>query len=208
MRRESGGVREEVREVLTRRGIPFADEIASYCARLVEKLGPQMVLLTGSIAMGAHMPWSDVDMIVVADFEEPFIERIALLLELNETRAPIEALGYTMSEFRSMLFAARPNVVDAVRNGIPLIGDKHYRSLKKILGSMKLRRTSCTYITDRRSRLDRMSRKALGPVVQAIGAILVLLGPAYEIAVRASLGLILITLGSLIFAIGVKLRKG
>lgn len=57
----------------------------------------------GSTARGLHGKWRDIDLVVIADFNTPFIDRIGKLLELNETRAPIEPLGYTPKEFNAML---------------------------------------------------------------------------------------------------------
>jgi hypothetical protein len=141
-------VREEVYENLRKRGIPFAEEIACYCAQVVEEVNPLLIILSGSMAIKAYMPWSDVDVIVIADFKEKFIDRIALLLNLNETRAPIEPVGYTEKEVKRMLLKLVPGVVDAVRDGIPLLDRGLFRDLKRILKRMDekgLRKTSCTY---------------------------------------------------------------
>ena len=85
---------------------------------------------------------------VIADFDTPFIDRIGKLLELNETRAPIEPLGYTQKEFSAMLLKFNPLALEAIKNGISLIGEDLFTQLKGTLNEMErkgLRRTKVTW---------------------------------------------------------------
>jgi len=62
----------------------------------VERLEPQAVVLFGSFARGDVHEASDLDLLVVADFPEPFLERIGRLLELaSDLELPLEPVGYT-----------------------------------------------------------------------------------------------------------------
>jgi len=88
--------------------------------------------------------------VVIADFDMPFIDRIGKLLELNETRARIEPLGYTFKEFYDMLLKFNPLALEAVKNGIPLIGEKLFIQLKSTLSEMErrgLKKTKVTWTT-------------------------------------------------------------
>jgi len=74
-----------------------------YVGRLVERLEPQAVVLFGSFARGDVHEASDLDLLVVADFPEPFLERIGRLLELaSDLELPLEPVGYTSEEVVAM----------------------------------------------------------------------------------------------------------
>jgi len=78
------------------------EKIDKYTERLVEVLRPQAVILFGSFARRDINEGSDVDIVVVADFKEPFLERIRVLQDLNDAGLPLEPIGYTPEEFRKM----------------------------------------------------------------------------------------------------------
>jgi len=89
-------------------------------------------------------------LVVIADFDMPFIDRIGKLLELNETKARIEPLGYTFKEFYDMLLKLNPLALEAVKNGIPLIGEKLFTQLRTKLDEMEgrgLKKTKVTWTT-------------------------------------------------------------
>jgi len=142
------GVYEEVYRKVKERNIIYAEEIARYCEKISGQLKPELIILHGSTAKGLHGKWSDIDLVVIADFDKPFIDRIRRLLEMNETRAPIESLGYTPKEFDAMLLKLNPLALEAVKNGIPLIGENLFSRLKDTLNKMEgkgLRRTKVTW---------------------------------------------------------------
>lgn len=86
------GAREEIYERIER-----------YKSLVVEKLKPQAVVLFGSFATGDVNEGSDVDILVIADFRQSFFDRIGLLMDLNdETGLPLEPVGYTPEEVRTM----------------------------------------------------------------------------------------------------------
>jgi len=66
-------------------------------------LKPYCVILFGSFATGDINEGSDVDIIIIADFKEPFFDRIKILLDLNDgIDLPLEPIGYTLEEFQKM----------------------------------------------------------------------------------------------------------
>jgi len=77
-------------------------KIDEYVREVVEKLSPSLVVLFGSFASGDINEGSDVDILVVADFKEKFLDRIRTLIDLNRFRIPIEPVGYTPKEFEEM----------------------------------------------------------------------------------------------------------
>jgi predicted nucleotidyltransferase len=67
---------------------------------------------------------SDVDVLVVADFAVPFLDRIRLLLDLNDgIGLPLEPVGYTPEEFRHMREAGNRFVQEVLETGQVLYGD-------------------------------------------------------------------------------------
>lgn len=95
-----------------------------YVDRLVRVWRPRAVLLFGSFARGDIHEGSDVDIAVIADFREPFLDRIRRLLDLNEgLRLPLEPVGYTPEEFQKMWKAGNRFVREIVAHGRVLYGD-------------------------------------------------------------------------------------
>lgn len=100
------------------------EKIDLYVQRLVEKLNPQAVMLFGSFARGDINEGSDVDILVIADFKEPFLERIRLLLDLNDDlKLPLEPVGYTLEEFQRMRAEGNRFVEEVLKTGKLLFGD-------------------------------------------------------------------------------------
>ncbi|MEM1538376.1 MAG: nucleotidyltransferase domain-containing protein [Candidatus Nezhaarchaeales archaeon] len=76
-------------------------------------------VLIGSYARGDFNKWSDVDVLLIADFKGNPIERLKTL------NAPpgFEAIPLTPKEFSSMLSRKNPLAVEAVSRGIVLRND-------------------------------------------------------------------------------------
>jgi len=65
-----------------------------------------------------------VDVLVVADFAVPFLDRIRLLLDLNDgIGLPLEPVGYTPEEFRHMRETGNRFVQEVLETGQVLYGD-------------------------------------------------------------------------------------
>ncbi|MBI2917450.1 MAG: hypothetical protein HYY01_05575 [Chloroflexi bacterium] len=60
---------------------------------------------------------SDVDILVVADFKEPYLDRIPVLQQFNRWRLPLEPLGLTPAEFRDMKQRGNPALLHALEEG-------------------------------------------------------------------------------------------
>ncbi|KPU63889.1 nucleotidyltransferase [Thermococcus sp. EP1] len=134
--------------------IPYEKEIKEYVKNIKEKLDPKLIILHGSIAKGTFGLGSDVDLLVVSDeLPKNFNERLRLLYELDNTRAPLDIKGYTSKEFKKMILKGHPLVLDALEDGIVLFSKKEFlqevnklfkkakRSFKRIEnGWMKVKR--------------------------------------------------------------------
>ena len=76
------------------------ERIERYKDLVVKELRPEAVVLFGSFAKGDINEGYDVDIMVIADFKERFLDRIKLLMDLNdEIKLPLEPVGYTTEMF-------------------------------------------------------------------------------------------------------------
>ncbi|GIX45868.1 MAG: hypothetical protein KatS3mg131_0079 [Candidatus Tectimicrobiota bacterium] len=99
------------------------ERLARYRDLVVQELAPKAIVLFGSLARGDLHEGSDVDLLVVADFCEPFLDRITRLLALSqETRLPLEPVGYTPAEFEDMRRRGNPFLEEVLRHGHVLYG--------------------------------------------------------------------------------------
>jgi predicted nucleotidyltransferase len=111
--------------------IPYEEEIKKYIEAL-KILKPKLVILHGSIARKEFGLGSDVDLIVVSDnLPDKVMNRIKLLYEIDETKAPLDIKGYKSEEIREMIKKGNPLIMDAMEDGIILFADENF--LKEIL---------------------------------------------------------------------------
>jgi len=92
-------------------------KIDDYVGEVVRKLSPDLVILFGSFATGDINEGSDVDILVVADFKESFLDRIRTLMDLNTFKIPIEPVGYTPEEFNEMKNRRNPFIMEVLEKG-------------------------------------------------------------------------------------------
>ena len=125
-------------------------ELAAVVERLVRSLNPVAVVLFGSRARGDWGPWSDYDLLIIAEFEVPYLERIALILEtIGDTRLPIEPHPYTLGEALEMLRRGSPTIVDAIEEGAVLYKGRGFERLLEEYRRLKrlgLRRTRTSIV--------------------------------------------------------------
>ncbi len=107
----------KLRRVDIERSEEVFEKIRAYVNAVVKRLNPQLVVLFGSFATGDINEGSDVDILVVADFKEGFLERIGTLMELNTFGIPVEPLGYTPEEFEDMKRRKNPFVLEVLEKG-------------------------------------------------------------------------------------------
>lgn len=92
-------------------------KIEDYVEEVVKNLNPYLVILFGSFATGSINEGSDVDILVVADFEEGFLDRIKKLMDINKFKIPIEPVGYTLKEFKEMKKRKNAFIMEVVEKG-------------------------------------------------------------------------------------------
>ena len=91
--------------------------IEEYVREVVSQLNPYLVVLFGSFAIGDVNEGSDVDIMVVADFEEGFLDRVKKLMDMNRFKIPLEPVGYTRAEFARMTKRENPFIMDVMEKG-------------------------------------------------------------------------------------------
>jgi len=108
----------KLRRVDLERSEEIFSKIEEYKQFAIEKLKLHAIILYGSFARGDFNEGSDVDIVVVADFREPFLERIKLLLDLNDKiKLPLEPIGYTVDEFSKMFLEENSFILEVVEKG-------------------------------------------------------------------------------------------
>jgi len=117
---------------------------------ITRALDVHAIILFGSRARGKHLPWSDYDLLIIGDFDEPYLDRIGILLELlKDLPIPIEPHPYTLEEALNMLRRGNLIIIDALEWGKILYGDDVLKELRKAYEELKrrgLRRTETTII--------------------------------------------------------------
>ena len=115
--------------------------------RIRERYRVYAIILFGSRARGDWLPHSDYDILVVADFQEPFLDRIYELSGLAE--GPVEFHPYTLDEVKDLLRRGVPSIVDALDEGIVLYEEEEFEAVRRLFEEMKrkgLRRSSISVI--------------------------------------------------------------
>lgn len=114
----------KLRRVDIERSEGIFEKIKKYTDRVVKQLKPQAVILFGSFARMDINEGSEVDVLVVADFKEPFSDRIKVLLDLNDgIGLPLEPIGYTFEEFQRMRKGGNRFLQDVLRTCKVLYGE-------------------------------------------------------------------------------------
>jgi len=92
-------------------------KINDYINEVVKRLNPRLVILFGSFATGDINEGSDIDILVVANFKEDFLDRIRTLTDVNTFKIPIEPVGYTPEEFDEMKNRKNAFIMEVLEKG-------------------------------------------------------------------------------------------
>ena len=118
--------------------------------RLSRALKLKGLVLFGSRSRGDWKPWSDYDLLIIADFEEGYMERIPKILELlSDIPAHVEPHPYTIEEAKAMLRRGNPIIVDALEEGKVLYSTPELEELIEEYRRLKeagLRRTKTSIV--------------------------------------------------------------
>lgn len=88
---------------------------------LVKVFKIERIILFGSYARGDYHENSDIDLIIVGNFEERFFDRIGNILDLVPYNLNIEPLVYTKNEFQKMSENGNPFILNAISEGLNIL---------------------------------------------------------------------------------------
>jgi predicted nucleotidyltransferase len=80
-------------------------EIKQYIQRLKKSVNPESVILFGSFARGEASEWSDIDLLVIADYKTKQDEKADILYKLHDglvKNHDINAFGLTKREYEAV----------------------------------------------------------------------------------------------------------
>ena len=93
-------------------------KIDEYIKKVVRVLNPEKIIMFGSFARKDFNEGSDIDLIVICNWKEDFLDRIGVLLKLNDLHLPLEPIGYTKDEFEMMIKNGNPFIEKVLKEGI------------------------------------------------------------------------------------------
>ena len=89
-------------EAAASRGMLLQQELAHFIEIVTQQMQPESIILFGSLAAGHVGEWSDLDLVVIANTDLPFYERIKQVLQSVCPRAGMDVLIYTPTEWAEM----------------------------------------------------------------------------------------------------------
>ena len=89
-------------QAATQRQVLLEGELERYVHILEKEEHPEKVIVFGSVATGDVNEWSDIDLVVVAETDLPFLRRIRQLRHLLQPKVSVDLLYYTPDEFAQM----------------------------------------------------------------------------------------------------------
>lgn len=108
----------------------LAERISDCVNKLKEAFSPKEIILFGSIARGEYAPNKTMDLIIVAETELRFFERIKKALRACKGGKPlIEPLVYTPREIDLLRSQGEGFIEDAMEEGVVLFKQKGFENL-------------------------------------------------------------------------------
>lgn len=116
-------------------------ELKDYLIKLSEILSKRIplecVILFGSRARSDFLENSDLDMIFVGDFKEPFINRSTIIYEHYQLSLGLDAFCYRANEFNKMFHEGVVSILDSIDHGICVFGYDFYKEYKDKMEKLK-----------------------------------------------------------------------
>jgi len=89
--------------------------VIAFVNQIKSQLPITTVYLYGSLLNGQINEGSDIDLLIIGNFKEPFFERIFTVMKL--TNLPIEPIVYTPDEFNTMKDQNNPFILEILKTG-------------------------------------------------------------------------------------------
>ena len=84
---------------------------------LIEAYDPEKVVLFGSMARGNVAEWSDLDLLIVKETTESFLDRSVRVALLCRAMVGVDYLVFTPSELAQMIERGNPFILNALQEG-------------------------------------------------------------------------------------------
>lgn len=116
-------------------------ELINYLKHFIKKMEEfytlECVILFGSQARSDFKPYSDIDLIIVGDFKEKFIDRGKFFHEKHNYIVGLDAFCYNPQEFNKMFNKGTVSILDAIDEGICILGSNFFNHYKEKLIKLK-----------------------------------------------------------------------
>ncbi len=96
---------------------------------IIKKFNLKKIIIFGSFARGDYHKGSDLDLVIVGEFKERFINRIGKIIGLNDSDLEIEAMVYTEEEFQKMIKERRPFIEQVLEEGVVVYEKKENKCI-------------------------------------------------------------------------------
>lgn len=95
------------------RKLRLEEELARFVQLLTEHNDPEQIIVFGSMAGGTVHAWSDIDLVIVEQTDQSFLQRSRSVRRLLQPQVGTDILVYTPEEFEQMR-EDRPFVQDEI----------------------------------------------------------------------------------------------
>jgi len=86
-------------EAIKQRLVRLSSELDRFIEVVVPALQPERIIVFGSYATGQVHEWSDLDLLVIAETDLPFFERLKQVSLLARSSVGMDVLVYTLAEW-------------------------------------------------------------------------------------------------------------
>jgi predicted nucleotidyltransferase len=86
----------------------------------LEEYDPQRVILFGSWARGDEDEYSDLDLVIIKETQERFLDRLEKVYELVKPTFAMDVLVYTPQEFAEMQERENPFIEMVMKEGVTI----------------------------------------------------------------------------------------
>lgn len=91
-----------MKESVARRRKLLEAELKRFLTMLVERYRPQKIVLFGSMASDETGEWSDLDLVIIKETNQRFLDRTKEVMQLLQPRVGVDILVYTPREFEDL----------------------------------------------------------------------------------------------------------
>jgi len=84
------------------RRVRLKSELDRWLPILITQLRPEKIILFGSYPIDQINEWSDIDLVIVKEMKEAFLDRTRRILELLRPQVGVDILVYTPQEFERL----------------------------------------------------------------------------------------------------------